>query len=346
MSGPLVLPLNAWPQMDKDMWQSLFQCGGLLDETGVLSHLRMATREMLQKGYGRWLGWISKTYPMALLKRPDQRFTPERLEGWLEDLSHTSPVTQQMFVSTTLRILQSAYSDRDWRLQERALKWLDVKARNYHSERKQGRVLSSAVLLDAGLKLAGPEADKASTTLKAAKYRRDGAMVALLALMPMRRRAFIELDLGVSFEINRHHMMVRLTEDMTKNGLPWESPVPKALEPVLRRYVEEVRPWFLSRGDQSHGVLWVDNRGVPYAANHFGERIRQITERLTGVRVSPHLFRDAAATTLSRTSPRDAKLIRPLLGHASFGIAERHYIQASMIEAGRNYAEIMAKKLE
>lgn len=221
------------------------------------------------------------------------------------------------------------------------MQWLEPKAKNHISHRKDGRVLSSAVLLTAGLKLAGPDADAASTPLKAAKFRRDGAMVASLALMPMRRRSFVELELGTSFDVTADYITVWLSGDMTKNKLRWDPAVPEVLEPVLRRYIEEVRPWFLSRGGQSHNVLWVDNRGAPYAADYFCNRVCQITERIVGVRVSPHLFRDATATTLSRTTPKDARLIRPLLAHASFGTAERHYIQACTIEAGRSYAEIL-----
>lgn len=346
MNAPVVLPFNAWPQMDRDMWEALFRQGGLLDDVGALSHLRPTTQQMLETHYGRWLGWLNEVHPDSLLGPPTQRITNDRLSGWLKGLSLLSPTSQCMFVSSTLWVLKSVDPERDWRVQERVLKWVSARARNNRSTRKQGRVFSSALLLEEGLRYAGLEADSASTPLKAAKFRRDGAMIALLALMPMRRRSFIELDLCASFEVTTHQITVRLSGDMTKNGLPWEAPVPKMLEPVLRRYVEEVRPWFLSRGTQSHSVLWVDNRGAPYAPNYFGHRICQITERLTGVRVSPHLFRDAAATTLSRHSPKDANLIRPLLAHASFGTAERHYIQASTIEAGRSYAEIMAGLLE
>lgn len=67
----------------------------------------------------------------------------------------------------------------------------------------------------------------------------------------------------------------------------------------------------------------------------------QVTKRLTGVRIPPHFFRDAAATSLARLSPQDARLIRALLGHSSFGVAERHYIRACTIEAGRNYASVL-----
>lgn len=345
MNTPLALPFDAWPAMDQQMWYGLFHHGGLLDDAGTLSHLRLTTQDMLSKRYGRWIGWLGRADLTALLQPPPQRFTADRLTGWLADLSHTSPVTQHMFVKSTLQVLKSVDSDRDWGLQDRAVQWLELKAKNHQSNRKDGRVLSSVVLFEAGLRYAGPDADAASTPLKAAKFRRDGAMVALLSLMPMRRRSFVELDLEKSFEVAKNHITVRLSGDMTKNGLPWEAPVPQSLVPVLRRYVEEVRPWLLSRGGQSHGRLWVDNCGAPYHANYFGYRISQITEHLTGIRVSPHLFRDAAATTLSRASPKDARLIRPLLAHASFGTAERHYIQASTIEAGRSYAEILEGEL-
>ncbi len=346
MTTPLALPFDAWPETDKQMWQILFHRGGLLDDAGALSHLLLTTQEMLCKHYGRWIGWVGRADPVALLQSPPQRLTAGRLAAWLEDLAHTSPVTQHMFAHSVYWVLSSVHPDHDWAVQAQAIRWLDHRAKNHQSHRKDGRVLSSAVLFEAGLRYAGPDADAASTPLKAAKFRRDGAMVALLSLMPMRRRSFLELDLEKSFEVAKDHITVRLSGDMTKNKLPWEAQVPKTLEPVLRRYVEEVRPWFLSRGGQSHNLLWVDNRGAPYKADYFGYWISQITEHLTGVRVSPHLFRDGAATTLSRASPKDALLIRPLLAHASFGTAERHYIQACTIEAGRSYAEILERELE
>lgn len=81
-----------------------------------------------------------------------------------------------------------------------------------------------------------------------------------------------------------------------------------------------------------------------YQGDHFGSRIRDITMALTGVRVGPHLFRDAAATTLARHSPKAARLIKPVLAHLAEGTAERHYIDASTIEAGRAFASVVARR--
>ena len=108
-------------------------------------------------------------------------------------------------------------------------------------------------------------------------------------------------------------------------------------------YLTDVRPWLMSRGGEQHDLLWVNDRGAPYAEDHLGVTIAETTMRITGVRVPPHFFRDAAATTLARMSPEGARLIRPILAHSGYGTAERHYIHANTIDAGRNYAELVSQ---
>jgi hypothetical protein len=41
------------------------------------------------------------------------------------------------------------------------------------------------------------------------------------------------------------------------------------------------------------------------------------------------------------TKPEPGRLIRPILAHSTLGTAERHYIQAGSIEAGRDYAAVI-----
>ncbi|MFH5776924.1 recombinase family protein [Paracoccus sp. NGMCC 1.201697] len=52
--------------------------------------------------------------------------------------------------------------------------------------------------------------------------------------------------------------------------------------------------------------------------SYMGRRICDLTERMTGDRVRPHLFRDVAAATLARGSPEHARLGGPLLGAYEF----------------------------
>jgi integrase len=339
----LVLSMSAWPEPDRAMWRSLVQPGGPLDDQGALAHLRSTSLVTLEVRYGRWLAWLVGNDPAALREPPSERATMARLSAWLEALAHVTPMSRLMFVNGTLRVLRAAARELDWQAQRRLEAHLKSAAGRGSPERKRGRILSSDVLLKAGLRHAGPNAEMATTPLEAAKRRRDGAMVAMLALMPMRRRAFANLELGRSLHILPEEIIVALPEELTKTGVPWEAPVPEQVAPALRRYLDEVRPWLMARSGARHDHLWVDDRGRPYDENFFGVRMGRLTARLTGVRVPPHFFRDAAATTLARMSPQAARLIRPILAHSGFRTAERHYIHAQGIEAGRDYAAVIAR---
>ena len=186
----------------------------------------------------------------------------------------------------------------------------------------------------------------ATTPLAQATMQRDGTMVAFLAMMPLRHRSFTGLKIGESLLITDDVLTVVLSEDLTKTGVAWETIVPKPAAATLRHYLAHTRPYLMSRTDQRHDSLWVCNNGEPMGYSYIGTRIPDITERLTGVRMPPHFFRDAAATTLARDSPKAARLISQVLGHAASGIAERHYIQAGSVEAGRDYASLMKKLKE
>jgi integrase len=326
------------------MWRTLTQPGGPLDNRGPLAHLRSTSLATLEVRYGRWLRWLQRAAPEALQEPPAERATMARLSAWLEALAHVAPMSRLMFVSGTLRVLRAAAPEAAWGPQQRLEALLKSAAGRGSQARKRGRILSSDVLLEAGLWHAGPNADLATTPLEAAKRRRDGIMVAMLALMPMRRRAFANLELGRSIHLLPEEIVVALPEELTKTGVPWEAPVPEQVVPALRRYIGEVRPWLMARSGAQHDHLWVDDRGRPYnGLDHFGMRLARLTHRIIGVRVPPHFFRDAAATTLARLSPQAAQLIRPILAHSGFRTAERHYIHAQSIEAGRDFAALIAR---
>jgi site-specific recombinase XerD len=130
---------------------------------------------------------------------------------------------------------------------------------------------------------------------------------------------------------------------MTKSGEPWEAPVQLAIEPQLRHYINVVRPWLLSQGPIQHDILWVGQNGEALGYAAVGDCVVKSTFRATGIKIPPHFFRDSAASTLARQSPGDARLIRPLLAHSSYGTTERHYIQAQGIETVRDHAAVVAR---
>lgn len=343
MARTVTLPINDWPPSDLDMWTTLIKKAGPLDGQGALSHVRVTTLQSYSNAYERWLAWIIRCVPSAILEQPELRATPDRLVTWMDSMAHLAIRTRFTLIYRTVRVLSVADPELDWSVQRHLLNSLWRRVTKAGSSRKAGRILSSKVLLDAGRNLAGPLADAATTPLAAARLRRDGTIVALLALLPIRRRALSELKLGQSVLVSPNRIIIALSGDMTKNGLPWEAPVQDAIEPLLRQYIEAVRPWLIAQGNEFHDMFWVGQYGRPLGYAGIGDQVKKATLRTTGKRIPPHFFRDSAATTLARESPADARLIRPLLAHSGFGTAERHYIQAQGIETGRAYASVVAQ---
>jgi integrase len=325
------------------MWDDLRKDAGPLDHPGGLAHVRQTTITSLEVRYARWMMWLTTSEPAALHLPPATRATLSRLQSWLGALAHTRPMTRLAYIDGVLRILRAADPDQDWTMQKRLNKSLKRAAGRGDPTRKQGRILATSLLLKTGLAHADVDSVAVPTALKWMIRQRDGMMIALLALLPIRRRSFCELALGQSVHVTADEIIISLSEDMTKTGVSWEAAVPPQVEAGLRRYIADVRPALLARRGAHHDILWVGKRGEIMGQDYIGSRIGDVTLKLTGKRVSPHLFRDAAATTLARISSESARLIRPVLAHSGSRTAERHYIHARTIEAGRDYASLITR---
>lgn len=338
------MPISDWPAQDQALWTALTKQGCPFDDHGALAHLRPTSKETLTNRYGRWLEWLRRYDPQALLEEPCDRVTLERLKAWRAALEHTAKMSQLMFVDGVLRIVMAAAPDQDWTRHKRVLAALKRIAKGGTPERKRGRILSSRVLLKAGLDLAGPQAQATQNALQRALKQRDGTIVALLAMMPMRLRALSNLEIGTSLYIASDKISIALSEDMTKTGVPWEADVPEPAATALRHYLDHARPFLMARGAQRHQHLWVEKKGAPMKQISIRHRIAETTLAQTGIRIPAHFFRDSAATTLARENTAASQLIRPILAHSGFETAEKHYIQAKMLDAGRAFTALLQKK--
>jgi integrase len=74
------------------------------------------------------------------------------------------------------------------------------------------------------------------------------------------------------------------------------------------------------------------------------DRIRLRTKEAFGTAINPHLFRDAAATTMAIADPEHVRISAPLLGHRTFATTERYYQQATGYEAQRAYHRAIFRK--
>ncbi|MFB9150961.1 tyrosine-type recombinase/integrase [Roseovarius ramblicola] len=336
-----ILPIDDWPPCDQDLWHRAIRNGGLFDEVGPLAHMTEQTLGMIMRGYGKWLSWLSKVHPELLSVHPADRLDLETFVSFIESNAHLSPHTQHFYADTTLRLLSRCFPDREWGQVKRAVLLLQGRAKAYVSHRKDGRILSGAHVLGEAMELETSAHQSTGSDQQRALRQRNGTIIAFLALIPIRRRALTSLRLGESVVIDGDDLLIVMRPDLTKTKSHWETLVPTSIAPLLVRYIQLTRPALMIQGGHDHNYLWVTNRGAPISDTSMGTLIRNQTRKLFGVPISPHLFRDIAATTMARASPEAVGNIRSLLDHRGHETAEKYYNHATALEIGRNHAQLI-----
>jgi integrase/recombinase XerD len=144
---------------------------------------------------------------------------------------------------------------------------------------------------------------------------RDGLMIALLALRPLRLRTFSLIRVGTHLRQVGEEWRMVFEGPESKSGRPFEITVPENLTPRLQHYLQEVLPKFTAA--DPHDGVWASTKGGPLTANSIARIITERTRKAFGQPVNPHLFRHCAATTIAILQPHRIGVARDLLGHAS-----------------------------
>jgi integrase/recombinase XerD len=341
------LKLPDWPEDDRRLWQAACRPGDLLDAepTGARADHAIATNYKAEKGYGRWLTFLKTVDPACLVALPADRITPERVRRYVDNLiclgnSTATVIARLRELGEVARILGP---DKSWSF----INALESRIRARHKPARDKRNLRlSDELFGLGLSLL--EKAKAFGGLEAALLHRDGLMIALLALVPLRRRNFAGLRLDRNVVAINDVWLIVLDESETKTHAPLEILWPDDLVAPLRTYLNLHRPVLSAinrRGVKPAGdALWVSSRGSQLTEMAMYLRVCEHTQKTFGRAINPHLFRDAAATTLAIADPAHVRVAAPLLGHRTFTTTERYYQQAQSFDAHRAYIDALYGK--
>lgn len=155
-----------------------------------------------------------------------------------------------------------------------------ARAEQLGSERKRGRILDSGILMEAGLLHFLHHISSIFTNPLAPLHCRDGMMIALLSLMPMRRRPFVGLELGRSLKRAPNGWQVSLSEADLKCGEGWESPVPAILVDPLSAHVDVIRPMLAGTVAIQSKHMWLTQQGGPIEGAYFGVRMKELSLKL------------------------------------------------------------------
>jgi integrase len=331
------LSLDAWPALDQSAWTGAIADGDIFDGQGPAAHWATTTRNAAIAAYGRWLGFIAASEPLVLAAHPVDRLTVERLAHYLSHLAETAGTGgQYMFFAKLRDAVRVMFPGRVPQHLSRLVAWLE---REYQPRSKAARIVTTTRLTALGTKLmegaTGVEAEIAA----AVRYR-DGLMIAVLALRPLRLRTFSLIRVGTHLRQVGEEWRMVFEDPELKSGRAFEITVPQALAPSLMHYLQEVRPKFT--GADRHDGLWASTKGRPLTSNAIARIITERTGEALGQRVTPHLFRHCAATTIAVLQPGQIGVARDLLGHSSLATTNAYYNKARSIDVSRFYAGVVA----
>jgi integrase len=354
-------PVAEWPEADRLAWEAVCRPGERLRRGGAAAHMKPATQRDLARHYGYFLDHLHRRGDCLSDGFAAELVTPEAVATYLAELqSRVASVTCHICISKLCRIARLLAPERDFawlRTIESDLNLTKVPRSKYP------RLVASSAIVEAGLTLfaeaelaaEAPVPSACSTNpprfglglkeIRRAVLARNGLMIALLAVCPIRLKNFAALTLGSSLCKVGETWWIVLESAATKSGRADERPVPKIINPLLDRYVGFYRPLLARAAMPSDvGPLWISSRhGAPVSKGHVECAIRSTTLTALGTEIGPHMFRTAAATEAAARAPQLPGLPTALLQHRDQRVTEDHYNRATAHQAARAYAQVLAE---
>ena len=337
----MYLPFDYWPADDQTRWKAAFKTGDLFDESGLGAHLAESTRKASRESYGRFLGFISGSHPDLLSSPPHDRVNRTILAEYADWRRRSCG---EFLLSIDLDHLRGALKlicpgvDWSWLLTitKRIAAAAPRRRPKYHLVTSERLYALGVQLMDGAV--ADAEAAGQTTKRQGFQYR-DGLMIALLALDPMRSRTFTAIRIGKQLVKTGDAWALDIPSSDTKSGRPLDYPIPSELSSRIDLYLRRFR----SRipGAESHTSPWASNQGRPMCAGAIYDTVCKRTKNAFGFAINLHRFRHAAATFWSIHDPANVHGSKDLLGQVSFQMTEKHYIMGQSRLAGRAVARIV-----
>jgi site-specific recombinase XerD len=112
---------------------------------------------------------------------------------------------------------------------------------------------------------------------------------------------------------------------------------------VIEEYVQDYRPTVL-RGANSDW-LFPGTNGASKNPHLFGIQVTDRIQKATGLRITLHQFRHAAAAIYLEHHPGDYETVRRLPGHRNIRTTNNFYCGLETIQASREFGKIIGEKL-
>jgi integrase len=337
-SKPRSLPIAEWPVADRLAWVEGCRPAQRLKRGGAASHLATVSQDDIAKRYGLYLDFLNRNGRHDPADNVVALVTPDHVTAFVTELqARVRSVTVWNSVYKLRRAAQllAPNADFGWLTEVEKDVALIMTPRS-----KTDRLVLSERLVEAGLTLIGEAETFGKTALARAVGVRNGLLVALLALHPIRIKNFAALSIADTFINVEGRWWLHVPSEDTKSHRVDERQVPEFITDAVNNYVNIHRA--VLRSGEEHAALWVSSTtGRQFTTKNLGTLISRITRETIGVDVSPHLFRTAGASTAAVYAGSHPHLASALLNHRDPRVTEDHYNRATAISAGEDYARII-----
>jgi integrase/recombinase XerD len=327
----------SWPAIDQALWKEAFApAAGPFDDGGPGAHLSERTIHQLRYAYGKFLYFLSIEHDHLLKRNPAERINGKIIEEFVKwQPASCGGVTISIYLLHLWLALRNLYPKSNW-------SWLlgirnRIKARA-KVKREQHHLVTSEKLYELGIKLmddalasGGPP-----TSWRVQTAFRDGLIIALLALIPLRRRTLEALRIGKQLVRSGDQWVLDIPAEDVKTKRPLDYPLSPELSRRMDIYVNKIRS--KTAGADTHDYLWASSRGRPLKGQVIYNAVRRRTRKAFGFAINLHRFRRAAATFWSVQDPVNVRGVKDLLGNVSFATTEKYYIMTQSRLAGRALA--------
>ena len=339
-----VMKIADWPEQDRLLFEKSLIKSDPFCQEGLRATCRPISNKKVANRNGRYLTFLKIYHPDILDAPSEDRITPDLVKAFVENL-----IAVGNKKTTILDRLQELHAMASILAPNKCFRFLKdyearIRARMLDEQKPDQRFVASDELLSLGFQIMENAASQSTRRLQAIDFR-DGLIIALLALRPMRRKNFAALKLNHNIVKRNGVWRIVLHPFETKTHAYSDVEWPSDLVASLEAYLDIHRPvlmaikgrWQKPIGD----ALWISSHGSPLTEMAFYQQVTKRTEEHFGKSINPHQFRHIAASTLATERPEHVRVGANILGHSSFQTTEDYYIQAQQAQAHEKFVEHM-----
>jgi hypothetical protein len=335
------LPVAAWPTADRLVLERARRNDDLLEDAGAFAHLRPVTLRKRCSDYGRWLHFLTTHDPAALELPAADRVTRERVAAYHAHLAaRNAPITVANRILGLELMARACAPEGSWRWLRRLVNRLFLRAKPVRNRRARLRPPQEVFAAALRLMETVETGDGFTSDKKRAQAYRDALLLAILAVRGPRVASLGCIEVGRQLVRTSVCWELRFGPDETKNGDPFEPPLPEELTLPLDRYYAHWRPLLLGGARSNH--FFISANGRPLLAGEVHSVVTTRTKRVFGVAMNPHCFRAALMTEIAIRDPGHVGIASTMLGHRA-SASGRHYNLAGQHEVARDWQGIVLR---